>query len=108
MFRLLSLCVVATLSACGAVVGDACTVNSDCGPGICLNRNDTPGGMCSVTCTLNGTCPAGSLCVWKLVDSETSGCAHVCTRDADCRAGYTCEVRLSLGPRVCIGPVGTP
>ena len=106
MFRLLSLCVVATLSACGAVVGDACTVNSDCGPGICLNRDSTPGGMCSVACTAGSTCPAGSQCVSQLVDSDTAGCAHGCSKDTDCRSGYFCGVGPQPGARVCLGPSG--
>jgi hypothetical protein len=57
--------VVITLSGCGATIGDACTTNRDCGTtGTCLNRDFTPGGTCTLACTLGGpACPAGSTCV---------------------------------------------
>ncbi len=103
--RLLTFVMALSLFACGPVVGDPCTVASDCGPGVCLNRDFSPGGLCTLTCTVGGTaCPAGSACVSRVIDNDTAGCLRLCTKDADCRGGYTC--RTENGNSVCLGPGG--
>lgn len=101
--RLLALLGSLALTACGPVIGDPCTVATDCGPGVCLNRAIAPGGLCSLACTVGGaSCPAGSTCISAVIDNDTPGCLHLCTKDADCRAGYTC--RSEGGYDVCLGP----
>lgn len=100
--RLLALTLMA-LCACGPVIGDPCTVATQCGPGVCLNRDFAPGGLCSRACTAGGTaCPAGSVCVERAIDSDTAGCLLKCAKDADCRPGYTC--RNEADNQVCLGP----
>ena len=60
-----------TLTGCGATIGDACTTEKDCGAGLCLNRDFTPGGYCSLGCTVGGAaCPAGSVCVDNAVGRD--------------------------------------
>ncbi|MDP2272931.1 MAG: hypothetical protein Q8N23_26875 [Archangium sp.] len=101
--RLLTFVMSLGLFACGPVIGDPCTVSSDCGPGFCLNEAFAPGGLCTITCTgLGGVCPAGSVCIPDAIDADTSGCLASCTKDSDCRSGYTC--RTEYGNRVCLGP----
>ena len=93
------------LAACGPVIGDPCTVNTDCGPGVCLNRDFAPGGMCSKACTVGGAaCPAGSVCVETAVSRDVPGCMLTCAKDADCRTGYQCKTEG--GHSICIGPAG--
>lgn len=103
--RLLVLLMSLGLSACGPIVGDPCTVASECGPGVCLNRDSAPGGLCSLACTVGGAaCPAGSACVPRAIDGDTAGCLRTCAKDSDCRSGYTC--RTEDGHPVCLGPGG--
>ena len=100
---LLSASLSAGLLACGPVIGDPCTVATECGPGVCLNRAIAPGGYCALACTVGGAaCPAGSACVARAIDDDTAGCLRICTKDADCRTGYTC--RTEEGNSVCLGP----
>lgn len=91
---------------CGPVVGDPCTVNTQCGPGVCLNRDFAPGGMCSLVCASNAQCPAGSVCVADAVDRTTSGCLLSCLQDSDCRSGYVCRVERESSTKVCVGSSG--
>ena len=91
------------LSACGPIVGDPCTVNTQCGPGVCLNRDIAPGGLCSLACTPGGpVCPAGSTCIAGALEGDKAGCLLSCAKDADCRTGYTC--RAEGGNKICLGP----
>jgi hypothetical protein len=93
------------LSACGPVIGDPCTVNTECGQGVCLNRDFAPGGMCSKACVVGGAaCPAGSVCVDTAISRDAAGCMLTCTKDADCRTGYLCKTEG--GNSICIGPAG--
>ncbi len=94
------------LTACGPVVGDPCTVNTECGAGVCLNRDFAPGGLCTVTC--GAACPAGSTCVTHVIDGDTAGCLHSCAKDADCRTGYVCRVERDSLTKVCVGTSGVP
>jgi hypothetical protein len=108
--RLLVLVMVTVFFAgCGAVVGDACTVNTECGPGVCIQASYAPGGVCTLKCEpLTSACPAGSACVSRLIDFETAGCLRTCQKDADCRTGYSCRPDRDGLTSACIGVVGFP
>lgn len=108
MTRLLAALAVLGLTACGPVIGDPCTVNPECGPGVCLNRGFAPGGLCSLVCTPGAanSCPAGSVCVTNVVDGDTAGCMRSCAEDKDCRSGYVCRSERQSATKICIGPDG--
>jgi hypothetical protein len=107
MLRVLVGALALGLTACGPVIGDACTVNTDCGPGVCLNRAFAPGGMCSLACTVGGAaCPAGSTCVRDVITGDTAGCLKSCTQDRDCRDGYVCRVERESLTKICVGTAG--
>ncbi len=89
--------------ACGPVMGDPCSANSQCGPGVCLQRDFTPGGYCSQTC---GTCPTGSVCVADALGKDTPGCMKTCGKESDCREGYLCRVEHGSQVAICVGPAG--
>jgi len=97
-----------TLFACGPVIGDPCTVNTECGPGVCVNRGFAPGGLCSLVCLRGATdaCPAGSVCVTGVIDGDTAGCLRSCNEDRDCRSGYVCRTERQSTTKVCIGTDG--
>lgn len=95
------------LTACGPVIGDPCTVNTDCGSAVCMNKSFAPGGLCSLACTVGGTaCPAGSTCVKGVIDGDTPGCLRTCTKDEECRSGYVCRVENDSLAKVCVGTAG--
>lgn len=105
--RALFLCVALVLSACGATIGDACTTERDCGAGVCLNRDFTPGGACSLACNPGGAaCPAGSVCVDDAIGRDSPGCLRSCRTASDCRAGYICRTEKKSATPVCVGPEG--
>ena len=94
------------LVACGEItagpnsttVGAACTADGQCQQQCLVNDRHFPGGMCTVACTRDADCPAGSLCI----DEEGGVCVVTCAADADCAAfgrGFACdrEGRLSGG-----------
>jgi hypothetical protein len=99
---------LALLAACGATVGDACTTNRECGAGLCLNRDFTPGGACSIGCTLGAAnaCPAGTLCLPDVLGKDLPGCMRTCKGQVDCRVGYVCTVERDSAQPVCVGPAG--
>jgi hypothetical protein len=104
---LLPLALLSCLSGCGAIIGDPCTTERDCGPGVCLNRDFAPGGYCSLRCTRGGpVCPAGSVCVESALSRDTAGCMRSCRTSADCRAGYVCKTERDSPTPICIGPEG--
>lgn len=110
--RQLAFVTLLCLFGCGPVIGDPCTVATECGPGVCLNRDFAPGGLCTRACTMGqaNTCPAGSTCVEAVIDADTPGCLLNCARDADCRSGYSCRSEGEGGLRphgivsACLGP----
>lgn len=106
--RLLSLaCLALALGACGPTIGDACTADADCGPGVCVKKDYTPGGMCSLACEVGGAlCPAGTICVKDAIAGNQSGCMKSCTRQADCRDAYVCNNAKDSATPVCVGPAG--
>ena len=108
-FVLQALCAlgVVGLSACAPIIGDACTVNTECGKGVCIQASFAPGGLCSLNCNA-AACPAGSTCVTHVIDSDTAGCLLSCTKDEDCRSGYVCRVERDSMTKVCVGTSGVP
>jgi hypothetical protein len=102
-----TLCLALALSACGPTIGDACTSNADCGGGVCVTRDFTPGGACSLPCQLGGDpCPAGTICVRDVVTGNQAGCMKSCTRQADCRDDYVCKNEKQSETPICVGPAG--
>jgi hypothetical protein len=99
--------VVLLMSACGATVGDPCTVASDCSNQICINQPWAPGGYCSKTCTPgdNASCPSGSTCI-DGGNGPTAACFRVCAMDSDCRSGYVCRPSRTNQKLICMGPAG--
>lgn len=76
-----------TVVGCGAVIGDDCSNDSDCGSGLVCERS-LPGGYCTVQdCLING-CPEEGICI--VFDEYTSYCMDPCEGADDCRTGYVC------------------
>lgn len=96
------------LTGCGATVGDPCTTPRDCGNGLCINEDYTPGGYCSTQCVVGDdtTCPSGTRCVKEGAGKDVPACFIECATGDDCRSGYVCE-RVKDHPfKVCIGREG--
>ncbi|MBS1148646.1 MAG: Extracellular serine protease [Myxococcaceae bacterium] len=97
------------LAGCGPTIGDPCTTNSECGPGvICLNKDFSPGGYCTLACKVedpNTTCPTGSTCVRDALARNAPACFRTCSRAADCRNGYVCRT-VNGSVSICVGAVG--
>ena len=91
------------LAGCGPTMGDPCTTNKECGPGVCLQRDFTPGGYCSLGC---GSCPTGSVCVKEALGKDTPGCMRSCLKQSDCRDGYVCRLERDSETAICVGPQG--
>jgi hypothetical protein len=103
----LALIVVAVLCGCSdssdtqsLPIGSRCSSNSQCGstPYVC---NQGPGysfGYCEKPCSVDGECPADSLCG----TSSPKACRRACKATTDCRSseGYAC-VALTTGRTVC-------
>lgn len=91
----------AFLAACGETnVGQSCTVNEDCDPGLSC-YTDRPGGYCTKGCSEVGSdkeCPGGSLCA-------TNGgqvlCSPECKEQSDCRENYQCNGVSGSNMKVC-------
>jgi hypothetical protein len=98
----------ALLNACGATVGDACTTAADCASQLCINKDWTPGGYCSKSCTVgdDGTCPNGSTCVSNGNGASSPACFRVCTTTNDCRSGYACLQSRTNPKLICVAPTG--
>jgi hypothetical protein len=92
------------LAACGPTVGDACTINGDCGNGLCLQGANAPGGYCSLACQGNGggDCPNGTACVSDGTQGNAGHCRRTCATSDDCRTGYSCTGTQG-SDRVCTG-----
>ena len=105
--RVLVFLAALVVTACGPTIGDACTTERDCGTGVCLNRDFTPGGACSLPCSIGGAaCPAGSVCVDDAVGRDSPGCLPSCRSAMDCRGGYVCKTEKNSATPVCVGPEG--
>lgn len=108
MKRALGLLALVVMTGCGPVVGDPCTVATECGKGVCLTQPFAPGGLCSVVCSDTVACPNGSTCVSHAISSDTPGCMKSCNADTDCRTGYVCRVERDSSTKVCVGTAGVP
>lgn len=100
---------ISTLSAlaCGPVIGDPCTTGTDCGSGVCVNRDFSPGGYCSRTCDLTAPdCPAGTICIRDALGRGQPGCMRTCITAPECRQGYVCRPEKDSQQAVCVGPTG--
>jgi hypothetical protein len=108
----LALCLALTpLAACGSnhddgyagagVVGAACSHNSDCAER-CVGGKDYPGGMCTVSCSRDDQCPAGTMCI----DDSGGICAVGCAGNPDCDGfgpGWSCKNRKRKGASGDVG-----
>ena len=89
----MKLLLVAALSAlalapgCSAIVGDACTTQTDCGSSMYCELS-LPDGYCTLRDCVDRDCPDEGVCVRFSVD--VSYCMLLCESDADCRDGYRC------------------
>ena len=85
--RLVVLALAVNTAACAAGVGDACSVNSDCGSGRICDTSQ-PNGYCTVSnCVRNG-CPGNAVCI-EYAD-QVSYCMQRCGPFAFCRDGFSC------------------
>lgn len=92
---LVSLVLALTVGACGAIVGDDCDNDGDCGAGLVCERS-LPGGYCTVRdCVING-CPDEGICI--PFDEYTSYCMAPCESAGDCRDGYVCVTDFGPHP----------
>jgi hypothetical protein len=81
------------------VVGNACTMRSDCGGSAdCATTlgapaRAAPGGYCSLaSCASNDQC-GGGVCIGV---TGVSRCYKGCAANTDCRTGYTCQQRMNI------------
>ena len=90
--------VLAALVSCGGgvagpsstLVGAACTADTQCSQQCLDNERHFPGGMCTISCSTDGDCPSGSVCI----DEEGGVCVVTCNVDADCAGfgrGFACD-----------------
>ena len=75
----------AALQACTAIVGDACTTQTDCGRTMFCEQS-LPDGYCTLKDCLDTGCPSEGICI--SFDADTSWCMAICDADGDCRDGY--------------------
>jgi hypothetical protein len=95
------------LGACGPTIGDACTASNQCGPGVCVQKDYTPGGACSLACVIGGAaCPAGTICVRDAIANNQPGCMKSCKHQSDCRDTYICNIQKDSETPICVGPAG--
>jgi hypothetical protein len=103
----------AWLTGCTPVIGDSCTLSTDCasdGTRVC--DTSEPGGFCTVlNCTgneLGSLCPDNALCVEFFPNvqgcpldvrsparTSISECRNTCGNDSDCRTDYFCRSPLA-------------
>lgn len=82
-------------SACKKVIGDSCTLNSDCS----INADricdlSMAGGYCTIPGCEPGSCPDNGVCVYFDAQSprlRRRYCLAGCDADSDCRSGYVCN-----------------
>lgn len=83
-----ALLLLASIAAgCSAMVGDACTTQTDCGTSMYCELS-LPDGYCTSKSCVDRGCPDYGVCV--RFTEDTSYCMLQCTGDSDCRDGYRC------------------
>jgi len=88
------------LFACGREIGDDCSRNSDCGSGTGYMCDlSKPGGYCTISPCIEGTCPSEAVCV--KFSPDDSYCMRQCHDDFDCRKGYVCVKAFCGNPSFC-------
>lgn len=75
-------------AGCGPAIGDACTVDADCGQGAICDEA-TQGGYCTITPCREGECPEEAVCVDFGV--ERTWCMRRCDDGQGCREELTCR-----------------
>jgi hypothetical protein len=75
------------LTGCGAIVGDSCEVDTDCGTGLSCDTT-LPDGYCTLGDCARFGCSDEGVCV--RFDAYTSFCMAPCTSAGDCRDDYEC------------------
>ena len=88
----------APLAGCGAMVGDSCEVDTDCGTGL-LCDTTLPDGYCTLGDCAQLGCADKGICVHY--DDRTSFCMAPCESSDDCRSGYACQT--DPGPHAFCG-----
>lgn len=79
----------------GHIVGAPCTEAAMC-ESICVMDKHYPGGMCSRRCSSDVDCPAGAVCV----DDAGGICSVSCGVNGDCAnfgRGFVCDARDRKG-----------
>jgi cysteine-rich repeat protein len=81
--------------------GSACSVNTDCDSGRCLDEvtSGLPGGMCVTDDCLSTPCQSGFDCVDH--GGGDSVCFPSCAVDANCRSGYYCTDVFATPNPIC-------
>ncbi len=80
------------------LVGEACTLSTQCMDGTCYTVTPFTGGYCSKQCTSQGDCPSGSLC-GRNPSGSGSICLATCASAGSatgCRTGYVCDKNPTL------------
>lgn len=71
-------------------LGARCDAVSDCEQRCLMPSRNTPGGMCSLSCTKNSDCPGDSVCA----DRDGGICLYPCKTETQCQflgTGWYCE-----------------
>lgn len=95
----------------GGVVGDLCTADGDCGPGLtCEQVNPDEQGattMCTKPCPTDGngdpvldSCGPGLVCLGTYYGSGAT-CHATCVTYLDCAVGFDCKGPLVNGDMAC-------
>jgi hypothetical protein len=96
-------------------LGIACTEDSQCGNGTCLENLGgvltplaAPNGYCSLQGCSDDTVCTGGACIGN---AGAGRCLDTCTVDNECRSGYSCVERVSatmVNTKVCLPTVAQP
>lgn len=80
----------------GRTIGAACSTDRDCTNRCVTGDRHYPGGICSLSCTSDAQCPAGSACI----DDSGGICMATCQNNSDCSAfgrGFLCDRENRVG-----------
>jgi hypothetical protein len=103
MARPLALALLIALVATGCndstisrTLGARCAVTADCAQRCLAPDPETPGGLCTLSCTTDGDCPTAARCA----NQQGGVCLFGCATDPDCAflgAGWTCQATDAPG-----------